>query len=420
MMNEPSSVVVGDEQPAAPNQQQGMFAKFARKNLAKTKSAPDLVGKKNAIQGAAASQQKDERDDKKVKQMTANSLAQLEAELRRENEKLERLVERKKKRRSLKEKEVRGDLLPPLQDYDTATKKMEDGGNGSLEKMEEEEQKKKKRGSKKRASGESSGKSSSGAAHYISNLIGTSKERKKEKREKKKERKDEKKAEKQRKKREKRSSSSSLGTPAANNSVPKPSSYSLNSIQATKILRDANIDPATTARGTSFATSTSSSLGGAGGAPPLAFGSGSSNSVRFRDPSSPLGSAKSTSAAAMPLSARARSANKTESGAAGAATSRGHRATMAPGVPLVLGGVGAADQLSQADGDYMKKMASHELQAYQQSQGDETVLRRAIRNKYLLHVSVEGTARTSICRFRFRSWFSFLASHSCVLNLCAA
>ncbi|ELR19372.1 SAM domain (Sterile alpha motif) domain containing protein [Acanthamoeba castellanii str. Neff] len=390
MMNEPSSVV-GDEQPAAPNQQQGMFAKFARKNLAKTKSAPDLVGKKNAIQ-APSQQKKDERDDKKVKQMTANSIAQLEAELRRENEKLERLVERKKKRRSLKEKEVRGDLLPPLQDDDAATKKKkEDGGNGSLERMEEED--KKKRRSKKRASGESSGKSSSGAAHYISNLISSSKERKKEKREKKKERKDEKKAEKQRKKREKRSSSSSLGTPAANNNstnVPKPSSYSLNSIQATKILRDANIDPATTARGTSFSTSTSTSLGGGGGAPPLAFGSGSSNSVRFRDPSSPLGSAKSTSAAAMPLSARAPPTNKTESGAAGAATSRGHRATMAPGVPLVLGGAGAADQLNQVDGDYMKKMARHELQAYQQSQGDETVLRRAIRNKYLLHVSVEA------------------------------
>jgi len=40
--------------------------------------------------------------------------------------------------------------------------------------------------------------------------------------------------------------------------------------------------------------------------------------------------------------------------------------------------------------DQMKKQAMQELQAYQNSQGDDRVLQRAIRNKYLLHVSVEG------------------------------
>ncbi len=40
--------------------------------------------------------------------------------------------------------------------------------------------------------------------------------------------------------------------------------------------------------------------------------------------------------------------------------------------------------------DYMKQLAREELQAYRRSQGDEKVLRRALKNKYLLHVAVEG------------------------------
>jgi hypothetical protein len=90
---------------------------------------------------------------------------------------------------------------------------------------------------------------------------------------------------------------------------------------------------------------------------------------------------------------------------------------MAPGVPLVLGGGATGDQLNQGDGDYMKKMARQELQAYQQSQGDESVLRRAIHNKFLLHVSVEGTPLLSSSELRH--WPSDLIERPCVC-VCAA